>query len=316
MEKRKYDVVCLSDSCCDIIFGGLNKLPAAGGEEFSKSFHVTSGGGSNTPIGLARLGADVAYITAIGNDIFGGIIAESLKESGVSDAFLQRGGNNTWVSAVLSYERDRSFASYMGTPVEFDRSIAEKILPETSHLHSFICYGMKFKHLVPLCAQYGVTVSFDTSYDPQIKLKDIISLLKAAAFFTPNHEEAMQLTDTKTPEDALRILSDYCGYVIITMGADGCIAAKDGKVYKAGAAVIPKVIDTTGAGDLFVSGLLSAYIKKKSITEQLKTASASGTLATAYLGGISEQFSSAGVNKLMENVKVSGEGAFDSGNTL
>ena len=303
MVEKKYDIICFSNCCCDIIFAGLDQLPLSGEEEYCETFEVTSGGGANTPMGLARLGAKTAFLSALGNDVFGRVISDNLTAYGVSKEFLQTGGS-TWVSAVLSTKEDRAFASYAGVDLQIDKTLAKKVLQSTKHLHCNVQYAIKYKDLVPMCTEYGVEPSFATAYDPALKLGDLEFLLSQATLFTLNNDEALALTGAATNEDALRILSGCCGYVVITMGEHGCIATKDGKSWHATAAAIPVKTDSTGAGDLFTAGLLYEYLKGSSVEEQMKTASASGSLAVTYHGGMTQAYTQEAVYELRKTIKV------------
>ncbi len=66
-----FDVLCVAETCCDIIFGGLERMPVPGGEEYCREFAVKAGGGSNTAMGLARLGLHTRLLTQLGRDALG-----------------------------------------------------------------------------------------------------------------------------------------------------------------------------------------------------------------------------------------------------
>jgi len=149
-----------------------------------------------------------------------------------------------------------------------------------------------------------VALSFSTAHDPCLKLGELEHILSQAALFTLNSDEALTLTGAATHEDALRILGGYCEYVVITLGEHGCIAAKDGKTLRATAAAIPVKADSTGAGDLFIAGLLYEYLNGTSMEEQMKTASASGSLAVTYLGGMTQAYTQEAVYELRKTVEV------------
>ena len=55
-----FDVLCISDCCCDLIFKGLARVPAPGTEEYCQNLYMKAGGGANTPMGLAKLGCATA----------------------------------------------------------------------------------------------------------------------------------------------------------------------------------------------------------------------------------------------------------------
>ncbi len=85
----------------------------------------------------------------------------------------------------------------------------------------------------------------------------------------PNIDEARKILgdDSLTPERAARILLDMgVKIVVIKMGKDGCYVA-DGKTAEFVPAFKVKVVDTTGAGDTFMAGFISAYVNGRSLRE-------------------------------------------------
>ena len=299
-----YDVICISDCCVDLIFGGLARIPALGTEEYCQHLEMKAGGGANTPMGLAKLGARTAYISAVGQDSFGQAVMEQMAGTGISLEYLQREkGFTTWVSAVLSTGQDRAFASYGGTPFQLDRRSLANILKKTRHIHTYLYYCRKFPFLLSMCREQGVTVSVDMAWEPGQTLEDIQDVLEQAHIFLPNDKEACGLAGTGDVMVALERIARYCPYTVITCGSGGCVAARDGTIYKVSAASV-EVKDANGAGDLFNAGLLRAYGNGASVEDQLRMAAASGGLAVTYAGGMDEAYSADGVSALMRNITV------------
>jgi sugar/nucleoside kinase (ribokinase family) len=299
-----FDVLCLSDCCCDIIFKGLNRIPEPGTEEYCEKLYCKAGGGSNTAMGLAKLGCDTAYATVIGNDSFGEIIASGLAAAGVkNDYVLRPNGAQTWVSAVLSTGSDRAFASYAGQGISYTYQELCTMVESSRWVHTYLYYCERFPMLTSLCREKGVPLSVDSTFIEGQTLKDICPILKQTALFTPNETEACALTRTDDPSAALMQLSSVCPNVVITMGKKGCLAALDGGRYH----VVPpevQAVDANGAGDLFNAGLLAARLSGKDTCEQLCWAAASGALAVTYAGGMDDSYTREKTEKLASYVKV------------
>ena len=85
-----------------------------------------------------------------------------------------------------------------------------------------------------------------------------------------NEQEIMSLTNVKKLGDAVEFLKKIKKLVVITRGEKGALAIKDNNVTECLSKKNLKIVDLTGAGDLFASGFLDGYIKGKTIKESLE----------------------------------------------
>ena len=85
-----------------------------------------------------------------------------------------------------------------------------------------------------------------------------------------NEQEIMSLMNVKRLEDAVEFLKKIKKLVVITRGEKGALAIKDNNVTECLSKKNLKIVDLTGAGDLFASGFLDGYIKGKTIKESLE----------------------------------------------
>lgn len=299
-----FDVLCVSDCCCDVIFKGMKRIPAPGTEEYCEELYMKAGGGANTAMGLAKSGCLTAYMTAVGEDDMGKLVCSDMEKSGVAADYIQKSMNSrTWVSAVLSTPWDRSFASYAGTRVSCTKEQLKQAVRNVKWLHTYTYYCELFPFLPEVCREAGVPFSVDAAFGEETRLENIRELLRRAELFTPNDVEACGLTKETDPVAALKKLAEVCPNVVVTMGGKGSIAVLDGKMYRA---FPPEVtmVDANGAGDMFVAGLIAARLKGRNALEQLCLATASGALAVTYPGGMSDLYTRERVELLAENVIV------------
>jgi sugar/nucleoside kinase (ribokinase family) len=98
-------------------------------------------------------------------------------------------------------------------------------------------------------------------------IQNYVSLLFA------NASEARALTGL-TAAEACQKLSTWCGYVVVTDGANGSYISNNGSIIHYPTKAITKIIDTTGAGDLYTCGFLDGWLKKM----PLEQCAAQGTL--------------------------------------
>jgi len=302
---RVFDVLCISDCCCDLIFRGLPQVPSPGTEAYCQEFFMQAGGGANTPMGLARLGCRTAYVTAVGDDALGEIVCRDMAASGVSSACIQKNaGVQTWVSAVLSTPDDRAFASYAGKGVSLTKAALEKLTASVRWVHTYTCYCERFPFIPEVCARNNVPLSLDAAFGEKTVLGDMQPLLAQTTLFTPNDREAYALTGEEDPYRALKKIAGVCENVVVTMGKAGCMAVIDGQAFKARGPVV-RMADATGAGDLFAAGLIAARLKGAGAEAQLRFAAASGALCATWPGGVNGRYSSEKVAELAQKVTVS-----------
>ena len=85
-----------------------------------------------------------------------------------------------------------------------------------------------------------------------------------------NEQEIMSLINTKKIEDVIEFAKKLKKLLVITRGDKGALAIKDNEVVHCDAKKNIKLVDLTGAGDLFAGGFLNGYINKKSLKESLE----------------------------------------------
>lgn len=129
----------------------------------------------------------------------------------------------------------------------------------------------------------GTVIIYDSHWEEGQKLSDYIPVLKYADFFTPNDKEAMALTETQTAEEALRALSEYTKNPIVKVGKNGCIAKIGGEIMSF-PTIKANTVDTTGAGDNFLTGLCYGIYHKLPLEQCIRLANIAGALSTEACG--------------------------------
>lgn len=138
----------------------------------------------------------------------------------------------------------------------------------------------------------GIPVSIDpasTGFLAEVGAEQFLNWTKGASFCFPNKEEAALLSGTNDTEQQFRVLGAYYDLVVIKLGAQGALVGTgDGMIAKAHAEQI-RVVDTTGAGDAFLAGFVSAVRKGAGMEQCLKQANAAGAKAAMHMGGQPDQ---------------------------
>jgi sugar/nucleoside kinase (ribokinase family) len=100
----------------------------------------------------------------------------------------------------------------------------------------------------------------------------------------PNKVEALQVTRTEDPEEALRTISGWVRTAVVKLGGEGAIAVHEGKHYSFRALPI-EPLDTTGAGDAFAGGYLYGLLSGLPFEDVMKVATICGGLSVTARGG-------------------------------
>ena len=218
-------VLCIAECCCDIIFGDLPEIPQLGQEVYCREFAIKTGGGANTPMMLGRLGVPVRFLTGLGNDEFGRMIRKELEDSGVEIAdTIVKGGYRTAVSAVLSTNKDRCFASYGGSDAFglTEGQLREEIR-KADIVHTFLGYCLHFP-IAELCTEYGKELSLDDAWGNAWggRAEDI---LRQCSYLKVNEEEAKAMTGkADVAEAAAELARKVKKAAIVTLGGKGSMS--------------------------------------------------------------------------------------------
>lgn len=243
-------------------------------DQTNSTFTTFLGGATvNVAAGISRLGAAAAFITVTGEDQTSKFVRDELCNEGVDLAYakLEPQKRVSGVYVHLTEDNDRIFHTYIDETPDIQvmqSDLDEEAFQRASALH--ICSGTMFhptalkttQEAVRLAKTVGAYLSVDANIRPlrweseEVCRHTILSFGREADVFKLTEEELFFLTETKTLEDGVAKLSTYrIPTLLITAGEQGTFAVLDGKLTHVGVEpVVP--VDTTGAGDAFVAGIL------------------------------------------------------------
>lgn len=290
-------ILVIGELNVDIVATGLRSVPEMGAEILAEKCELTLGSASAIfAAGMARLGHRVTFFSHVGQDYLGDFCLRALKQSGVSTKYVTRKAEEkTGVTIALSGKRDRALVTYAGAVATFKAgSINETVMSKHDHIHLTSYYLQtalrpSFTSLFQQAKASGVTTSFDPNSDPRDKWdRNIDAVLNYTDVLFVNEREAMKLTRSNTLNDALKTLGTKVNCAVVKRGARGATAIHNGELfYDRGFRI--KAIDTTGAGDSFDAGFLSAYLRKAPLAECLRSGNACGALSAMSVGGTAGQ---------------------------
>jgi sugar/nucleoside kinase (ribokinase family) len=288
-------VLAVGDVNLDLLFTGLDRLPAAEQESLARGLEFLVGGQTGTVArALARLGLAVSFVGRVGDDDYGRLALRELSAAGVdcSGAVVDP-ALRTGVTVVLSTGSERAYATFPGSAAEARRSdVTAERLAGADHLHvgSYYLQAALRPELPGLfreARRRGLTTSLDPGWDPSGQWgKKIREVLPHVDLFLPNQAEAAAITGEQSPERTLAALTALAapgGTVVVKMGAAGCLAGNRTEAWRCPAFRV-KVVDVTSAGDVFDAGFLFGFLSGWDLAAAARFAGACGAIAVERAG--------------------------------
>jgi sugar/nucleoside kinase (ribokinase family) len=291
------EVVVIGELNVDGVATGLSAPPKMGSEVLASGFQLALGSASAIfACGVAKLGGRVMFISRVGRDDFGDFCLAALKEAGVSTTLVTRApGVGTGITLSLSTRRDRALVTYPGAMATLTyEQVDMSALEGKSHLHMtsyFLQAGLRpsFARIFRKARRAGLTTSFDPNSDPAHSWgRGIWKVLEQTDVLFVNAREAAELTGTQDTRAALKIFNGHVPCAVIKQGSKGAVAVKDGKFFRSPGFRV-NALDTTGAGDSFDAGFVSAFLRGETVDACLSAGNACGAMSTLEAGGTAGQ---------------------------
>lgn len=257
---------------------------------------LPGGDAANQAIVLSKLGAKVTLATVVGGDGFGEILLQMLREAGdeldISQVVVDQDQSTGVCAILIQPDGRRNFCINRGSLLKFGLNhIDMSLLGRTKvvsiggmmSLPGFDGSGMET--LFREAKKAGVITVADTKKDLWgIGLQGIIGTLAYTDYFFPSLEEAAAISGVERVEEMARIFLDAgVGHVGIKLGGDGCYF-RDREEEFFLPAYPSKVVDTTGAGDNFMSGFITGILQGWDMKTCCRFANAAGAVCASVIG--------------------------------
>lgn len=265
-------VLCVGEMVADLIAYPIEGVELNTDYHKMERFSVLPGGDAhNNAVNMARLGNQVTYIGRVGRDVFGNVCVDSLKAEQVDTSHIvySETAEQSICLILLGKNKQRTLYQMFKVSEEFcfedvDLSVLDQAdvlqIGGTFHMGSFDGEGAA--KLLKLAKEKGIRTSMDVSMDRRGRWGDLIEVCYPYLdYFMPSVEQAVELTHKGTwQEMAEYLLGKGVKNVVIKAGDKGSYFLNESEEIFCGCYHIP-VEDSTGAGDAFVSGFLTALGK-------------------------------------------------------
>ena len=239
---------------------------------------VSGGSVANSIVGLSQLGDKVGFIGKVSDDEFGSKYEEGLKKENVEYFYSKKKeGLPTGTCLILvTPDSERTMCTFLGTAGkihenDFNSDAIKK--SEIIFLEGYLWDEGEPKKAFSKAINNAnkVAMSLSDQFCVDRHKPHFLELVKNKLDITfANEQEITSLIEAKDFNEVINFSKQLKKLIVVTRGGKGAVAIQGEEVIESGIKQNLKVLDLTGAGDLFAAGFLHGYINKMSIKESLE----------------------------------------------
>jgi sugar/nucleoside kinase (ribokinase family) len=292
MTDAKYDVLGIGNAIFDVLVktdeaflaahgmtkGGMALIdePRAASiyRDMGPATEMSGGSAANTIVGIAGFGARTAYVGKVKDDQIGRLYTHDIRAAGVAfDTRPASGGPATGCSYILvTDDGERTMNTYLGAAQDLspaDIDAAEIAASKMVYLEGYLWDPKSAKEAFVKAS----TIAHDAGREVALTLSDAFCVDRYRGEFLDlmrngtvdvifaNEAELHSLYQTSDFDTALKQLRDDAKLGVVTRSEKGCVVASRDNVIAVPAFPIDRIVDTTGAGDLFAAGFLFGLVR-------------------------------------------------------
>ena len=273
--------VCVVGAANIDLISYVPRLPELGETLHGTQFRLGYGGkGANQAVMAAKLGAEVAMVTKLGQDTFGDGTLENLRSHGVDTSYVTTTDQASSGVAPIFVQPsgDNAIVIVTGANDLISEEEIEQARPAMARAGVVVCQLEIPIETTLLALRTARAQGARTVLNPAPARADLPDeLLRLSDVFCPNQGETALLTDRRVntvaeAAEAAGLLRERgAGSVVVTLGVDGCLVLdEDGLDHLPGESV--EAVDTTGAGDAFVGALATFLARGDSLRDSARWA--------------------------------------------
>ncbi len=315
MTQPRFDVVAIGNAIVDVISQQDDAFIAARGLDkgsmrlidtdeaeslyaaMRPGIEMSGGSAANTLAGMAALGARCGFIGQVATDQLGGVFRHDLTALGVDFATAARAGDPPTARCLILVSPDgqRTMNTFLGA----SQFLPAAALDETMIADAGVLYleGYLWDPAEPRAAmRRAIDVARGAGRKVAFTLSDAFVIARhgddfrqliaegAIDILFANEAEITALAGEDDFDTAVAMIAARVPLLIATRGPDGAVAVRGAERVSVPAEPIDRVVDTTGAGDLFASGVLTGLAQGRSLTDCLTMGAVCARAIIAQIG--------------------------------
>ena len=239
---------------------------------------VSGGSVANSIVGLSQLNNEVGFIGKINNDKFGNKYVEGLKKEKVKFFYSKKNEKTPTGTCLIliTPDSERTMCTFLGIAGKINETDIDIETIRKSEITFFEGYlwdeghpKKAFEKAIKNSKKTAMSLSDKFCVDRH--KRSFLDLVKNSLDITfANEQEILSLIDAKTFNEVISFGKALKKLIVITRGEKGSLAIKDEEIVEFGIQKNLKILDLTGAGDLFAAGFLHGHINNLSIKESLQ----------------------------------------------
>ncbi|MSO75483.1 MAG: adenosine kinase [Alphaproteobacteria bacterium] len=260
------------------------------------AIEASGGSAGNTVAGLAGLGSPAAYIGRVRDDQLGGIFRHDIQSLGVEfdNPPATEGPATGRCLIFVTPDAQRTMQTYLGAAIELGPEDVDPALiarAQVTYLEGYLWDPPRakaaFLKAAEVAHQAGRKVALSLS-DPfcvdrhRADFRDLVA--RHVDILFANEAEIMALYEVPDFDAALQQVRGHCEVVALTRGEKGSVVLAGDEVHVIDAEPVPRVVDTTGAGDLYAAGFLHGYTQGYGLARAGRIASIAASEVIGHLG--------------------------------
>ena len=238
---------------------------------------ISGGSSANTVVCLAELGNIVQFIGRVKNDQFGNFFSSDIKKSKTifNTPPTNEGASTAHSIILITPDAQRTMCTYLGASIEFEpKDIDFSVLKESKYLYleGYLWDSELAKNAFLKAAQIAkqsntkIILSLSDSFCVDRHRESFLELIdNYVDIVFCNESEVLSLFKKDKLENCQGNLSSLCELVVVTLGSNGSLIINKNTVEVIKSITKGKIIDTTGAGDIYAGGFIHGLIKNYSL---------------------------------------------------
>lgn len=264
-----------------MVKGSMNLIDEARADQLYASMgpaiEISGGSAGNTAAGVASFGGKAGYFGKVKQDQLGEVFRHDMRAQGVrfDTAAAQEGPATARSFILVTPDGERTMNTFLGacvnlTTADIDRDVVSSA--HVTYMEGYLWDRPEAKEAFRLAAKIArnshrmTSITLSDSFCVERHRDSFLDLIRNDIDIVfANEAEIRSLYQTQNLDGALQAIRRDCPIAVLTRSAAGCVVARGDEIHALPAIPVNKVVDVTGAGDLFASGFLFGFTAGKAL---------------------------------------------------